>query len=54
MFSNDDRTDMILLTHYFCDFSCLLLLLKHILLRGVFFCQNLTLHYDVVAIEIAL
>jgi hypothetical protein len=22
MFSNDDRTDMILLTHYFCDFSC--------------------------------
>jgi hypothetical protein len=23
MFSNDDRTDMILLTHYFCDLNCL-------------------------------
>jgi hypothetical protein len=39
---NDDRIDMILLTHYFCDFNCLLLLLNHILLRKVFFCQNLT------------
>jgi hypothetical protein len=27
---------------YFCDFSCLLLLLNHTLLREVFFCQNLT------------
>jgi hypothetical protein len=42
MFSNDDRTDMILLNHYFCDFNCLLLLLNHTLLRAVFFCQNLT------------
>jgi hypothetical protein len=36
------RTDMILLTHYFCDFNRLLLLLNHTLLREVFFCQNLT------------
>jgi hypothetical protein len=41
-FSNDDRTDVIQLTHYFCDFNCLLLLLNNILLREVFFCQNLT------------
>jgi hypothetical protein len=39
---NDERTDMILLTHYVCDFNCLLLLLNHILLKKVFFCQNLT------------
>jgi hypothetical protein len=48
MFSNDDRTDIILVTHYFvifvifCDFNCLLLLLNHTLLREVFFSQNLT------------
>jgi hypothetical protein len=35
-------TDIILLTHYFCDFNCSLLLLNHTLLREVFFCQNLT------------
>jgi hypothetical protein len=40
-FSNDDRTDMILPTHY-CDFNCLVLLLNHTLLREEFFCQNLT------------
>jgi hypothetical protein len=33
---------MILLTHYFCDFNCVLLLFNHILLRDVFFCQKLT------------
>jgi hypothetical protein len=42
MFSTDDRTDMMLVTHYFSGFNCLLLLLNHILLREVFFCQNLT------------
>jgi hypothetical protein len=42
MFSNDDRTDMILLTYYFCDLNCLSLLLNHTLLREVFFCANLT------------
>jgi hypothetical protein len=41
-FSNDDRIDMILLTHYICDFNWLLLLLNHTLLREVFVCQNLT------------
>jgi hypothetical protein len=33
---------MIVLTHYFCDFNCLLFLLNDTLLREVFFCRNLT------------
>jgi hypothetical protein len=41
MFSNDDSTNMILLTHYFYDFDCLLLLLNRTLLKEVFFRQNL-------------
>jgi hypothetical protein len=42
IFLNHDRTDMILLTHYSCDFNCLLLLLNHTLLGEVFLYQNLT------------
>jgi hypothetical protein len=33
---------MILLTHYFCDFNCLLFFLKNTLLTEVFFSLNLT------------
>jgi hypothetical protein len=58
MFSNNDRTDMILFIHYFCDFNCLLLLLNHILLKEVLFCQTLTFIRltvkSLIGIEIAL
>jgi hypothetical protein len=41
MFSKDDRTDMILLTHYFCDFNCLLLyvITSHFVERGIFLAE---------------
>jgi hypothetical protein len=40
MFWNNDTIDMILLTHYFCDFNCLLLLLNHTLLRDIFLSER--------------
>jgi hypothetical protein len=40
-FSDGDRTDMILLTHYFCDFNRFILIKSYFVERGVF-CRNLT------------
>jgi hypothetical protein len=62
-FSNDDRTDMILLTYYFYYFNCLLLLLNksYFAERSIFlpkhllsFMRIVIMTNNVIGIEIAL